>query len=154
MSKTSYDNPAFQKGDETIIPIEKEATAWARGERITYSWHNLNVYADIPQGCWKRKKEKLPGKKHILKNVNGIVRPGELLAIMGASGAGKTTLLNVLTFMSDPAISVEGDLHINGQKVTPGLLTSRSAYVQQDDLFIGTFTVKEQLLFQVRMFSG
>ena len=37
--------------------------------------------------------------------------------------------------------------------VTPTSLTSVSAYVQQDDLFIGTLTVKEHLIFQalVRM---
>ena len=41
----------------------------------------------------------------------------------------------------------------NNQMVTPTSLTSVSAYVQQDDLFIGTLTVKEHLIFQalVRM---
>ena len=41
----------------------------------------------------------------------------------------------------------------NNQVVTPTSLTSLSAYVQQDDLFIGTLTVREHLTFQslVRM---
>lgn len=41
----------------------------------------------------------------------------------------------------------------NGQRVSPSVLISRTAYVQQDDLFVGTLTVKEHLLFQamVRM---
>lgn len=43
-----------------------------------------------------------------------------------------------------------GDLFVNGEEIQPQTLTSRSAYVQQEDLFIGTLTVKEQLVFQVR----
>ncbi|XP_070000442.1 protein white isoform X1 [Penaeus vannamei] len=106
---------------------------------LTYSWRNVSVYysrstkaIDVP----------------ILKGVTGICRPGELLAIMGASGAGKTTLLNVLTHRNNDKLRIVGDLFVNGHRVDPDSLTSRSAYVQQDDLFIGTLTVREQLIFQ------
>nr|CAD7410475.1 unnamed protein product [Timema cristinae] len=85
--------------------------------------------------------------------VNGIAYPGELLAIMGSSGAGKTTLLNTLMFKSSPNVIVSGYTALNGFPVSSGTLSSLSAYVQQDDLFIGTLTVREHLVFQalVRM---
>ena len=55
--------------------------------------------------------------------------------------------------MHDYCIKVSGTRLANNQMVTPTSLTSVSAYVQQDDLFIGTLTVKEHLIFQalVRM---
>lgn len=137
------DNPGFRsEPGDVIIPLEKAT------ERLTYSWENLNIFASVTQGCGRKKTVT---EKHILKDVTGICRPGELLAIMGASGAGKTTLLNALTFRSDAALKIKGSLYVNGRKVTPTLLTSRSAYVQQDDLFIGTMTVKEQLVFQANL---
>ena len=73
---------------------------------------------------------------------------------MGASGAGKSTLLNALTYRNLTGLNVEsGARFANGVTVTPNSLTSVSAYVQQDDLFIGTLTVREHLNFQaaVRM---
>ena len=86
-------------------------------------------------------------------SASGIVRPGEFLAIMGASGAGKSTLLNTLLFRNLTGLTVSGSRLANNQLVTPTSLTSVSAYVQQDDLFIGTLTVREHLNFQalVRM---
>ena len=70
---------------------------------------------------------------------------------MGASGAGKSTLLNALTFRNLTGLKVNGNRYANGVAVSPNSLTSVSAYVQQDDLFIGTLTVKEHLIFQARV---
>lgn len=85
--------------------------------------------------------------------VNGIAYPGELLAIMGSSGAGKTTLLNTLTFKNGSNVEVNGTRAINGYSVSSNMMTCLSAYVQQEDLFIGNLTVREHLIFQalVRM---
>jgi ATP-binding cassette, subfamily G (WHITE), eye pigment precursor transporter len=68
---------------------------------------------------------------------------------MGASGAGKTTLLNCLTFRNTGKLKVSGRRCINGIPVDTDSLASISAYVQQDDLFINTLTVREHLKFQV-----
>lgn len=69
---------------------------------------------------------------------------------MGASGAGKTTLLNVLNYRNRGKLQINGNVRVNGQIIrSPDALASISGYVQQDDLFIGTLTVKEHLRFQV-----
>lgn len=67
---------------------------------------------------------------------------------MGSSGAGKTTLLNVLTARNLSNFVVEGCVKINGQIADVSMITSMSAYVQQQDLFLATLTVREHLVFQ------
>lgn len=68
---------------------------------------------------------------------------------MGASGAGKTTLLNCLTFRNTGKLNIIGERYLNGSIVNPDSLARISSYNQQNDLFVGTLTVKETLRFQV-----
>lgn len=144
------ESPRLEIKTERMIYTWCDMNAFVTGEERPRWWRRLvphRAYRDLANG---RSTQPL---KHILKNVSGAAYPGELLAIMGASGAGKTTLLNSLMFRSPSNVSVTGHRAINGYPVSSNTLTALSAYVQQDDLFIGTLTVKEHLTFQalVRM---
>ena len=93
--------------------------------------------------------------KQIIYDVEGIAKPGKLLAIMGASGAGKTTLLNFLTMRNNGNLKASGVVKLNGRVINSSdELASISGYVQQDDIFIGTIKVKEHLRFQAMLKLG
>ena len=66
--------------------------------------------------------------------VSGYLKPGGLVAIMGASGSGKSTMLNALTFRNTKGLDVSGDRSLevegNGKTVSCESLASVSAYVQ------------------------
>lgn len=122
-------------------------------EGITFGWSNINVSTKPvleKKYCGLRLKKGMP-EKQLLSNISGVAKPGEVLAIMGASGAGKSTFLNTLLFRNTEGLQTSGTRIANGSIVTPTSLTSVSAYVQQDDLFIPSLTVREHLLFQSRV---
>ncbi|CAG2164007.1 unnamed protein product [Oppiella nova] len=128
-------------GTETKVPYP-----------VNISWHNINVFSK------KTRRIPLPFRKdkdkpsvHILKNVSGQAKSGQLLAIMGSSGAGKTTLNNVLTQRNLSEVDVQGSVKLNGKIVDSNDMKSLSAYVQQEDIFIGNLTVGEHMRFQSRV---
>ncbi|XP_062517681.1 protein white-like [Corticium candelabrum] len=65
---------------------------------------------------------------------------------MGASGAGKSTLMNILAHRNQGNLTVTGTVLLNGEEGGTDI-GHVSAYVQQEDLFVGTLTVKEHLIF-------
>ena len=112
---------------------------------IAFSWNNITVRQTQSSQTVQRDSNR-PGE--IVSDASGQAAPGDLLAILGSSGAGKTSLLNALTFRNLAGLQVTGSRYVNQELVTPNSITSISAYVQQDDLFMGTLTVREHLVFQ------
>lgn len=138
VSNVAFDDNSLDYEGQSFLNLKKTRA-------MTLAWNNIDVYT-IPRGgtCCNRENNT---REHILKNVNGFVKPGSLVAIMGASGAGKTTLMNVLTNRTGNTVTVSGLVTLNG-RVVGEEISSISAYIQQDDVFIPTLTVKEQLMFR------
>eukprot|EP00038_Savillea_parva_P030717 m.79660 g.79660 ORF g.79660 m.79660 type:complete len:1404 (+) comp9307_c0_seq1:41-4252(+) len=91
-------------------------------------------------------KKLLVKPKTILNDVSGLVTGGRLCALMGPSGSGKTTLLNALSGRALYA-EVDGVITLDGHKLTK----QHFAYVPQIDALNPVFTVKETLVYAVRL---
>ena len=107
--------------------------------------------ADSGRRCFGLVNGEARPARTILDQVSGVARPGEVLTIMGASGAGKSTLLNSLTFRHSEGLKISGSRLANNLLLSPASLTAISGYVQQEDLFIPSLTVREHLIFQARL---
>ncbi len=57
--------------------------------------------------------------------------------------------MNALNYRNSDSLRIEGEVKLNGNKVDWDKITRYSGYVQQDDLFIGTMTVREHITFIV-----
>lgn len=122
--------------------IEKQTSAaslFANADVDSLAWQDITVSV---------KDRPLGGSKDILQNVSGIVRPGQMMAIMGSSGSGKTTLLNTLAQRQQPR---QGRVLINGQECPLATHRAVSAYVEQEDTLIGSLNVQETLRFAAKL---
>ncbi|KAK9453376.1 P-loop containing nucleoside triphosphate hydrolase protein [Dipodascopsis uninucleata] len=102
--------------------------------RDIFSWQHLDYV--IPYDGATRQ---------LLNNVQGFVKPGTMTALMGESGAGKTTLLNVLAQRINFGV-ITGDMLVNGRPVDASF-KRRTGYVQQQDLHLAEYSVRESLRF-------
>lgn len=130
----------MSKGEQTVCDVEDHFQE--RGPTVTFS--NLHYCVQEKRLCCKKGPE-----KYILKGVSGIMKPG-MNAIMGATGSGKTSLLDVIAGRKNPAGLREGSVMVDGKVVTSKLRLS-SAYVVQDDVVMGTLSVRENLLFSANL---
>lgn len=110
----------------------------------TVSFHNIHYKVQQGGGCCRRKKT----TKDILIDLNGILKQG-LNAIMGATGSGKSSFLDILAARKDPS-GLSGEVLIDGAPQPPNF-KCLSGYVVQDDVVMGTLTVRENFSFSAAL---
>ena len=86
------------------------------------------------------------GSRIILDGITGHVKPGQILAIMGASGAGKSTFLDILARKNKKGL-VTGTTFVNGREVKDEDFRKVVGFVDQEDTLMSTLTVYETVLY-------
>ncbi|KAG5635715.1 hypothetical protein H0H81_010318 [Sphagnurus paluster] len=86
------------------------------------------------------------GSRVILDGISGTVKPGQVMAIMGASGAGKSTFLDILARKRKRGV-VSGVTLVNGREVADAEFKGVMGFVDQEDTLMSTLTVYETVLY-------
>mmetsp|Transcript_6882 Transcript_6882/g.17591 ORF Transcript_6882/g.17591 Transcript_6882/m.17591 type:complete len:771 (-) Transcript_6882:1746-4058(-) len=86
------------------------------------------------------------GDAVLLKNVTGVVEPGQFFAVMGPSGAGKTMLLDAVCYRKTTGL-IKGVVLYNGKLPTREFMQHNVAYVEQEITINNSFTVSEAILY-------
>jgi len=89
------------------------------------------------------------GKSHVLRDINLIVSPVELVAVIGPTNAGKTTLLKCILGL--PQVARMGSIGFNKREIIKKKMHKISkmgvGYVPQGRLLFPSMTVDEHLRF-------
>ncbi|ORX88825.1 hypothetical protein K493DRAFT_235423 [Basidiobolus meristosporus CBS 931.73] len=102
----------------------------------TFTWRDIG-YVIPAKG--------FPQGKQLLSEIDGWVKPGELVALMGASGAGKTTLLDVLAQRKSLG-KVSGQILVDSHEIGADFQRT-TGYCEQMDVHNPAVTVRESLQF-------
>jgi ABC-type lipoprotein export system ATPase subunit len=127
-----------------------------RGERDedTYAPRSpiLPVRVDLVNLGYKppNAKSKQP---RILQDVNACFEPGQLVAVMGPSGSGKSTLLRLIQGDTRYLRGLKGEALANGTpiKAIHGAWRHLCSLVPQEDVLLGSFTVRETMRFSTQL---
>jgi len=122
-----------RSGDLGGIKLPQSEAAKLMTDHVPASLH----FSDISYTLSNRK---------ILDGISGRVKPGQVMAIMGASGAGKSTFLDILA-RKDKRGTVTGTTLVNGREVSDSEFKKVVGYVDQEDTLMPTLTAYETVLY-------
>ncbi|XP_068752637.1 broad substrate specificity ATP-binding cassette transporter ABCG2-like isoform X1 [Montipora capricornis] len=139
----THDVPVYDTKPNGPSPLSRSFSTDSNqfGSTTVISCHNI---------CYSvtTKEKGIKKERQIIKNLSGLVQPG-LNAILGPTGSGKTTLLDILAGRKDGK-HLSGVVLVNGQK-QPENFKCITGYVVQDDVVMGTLTVRENLHFSASL---
>ncbi|XP_052450752.1 broad substrate specificity ATP-binding cassette transporter ABCG2-like [Carassius gibelio] len=145
MADTAVQMTGELNNNQSRTPVSTRMSFLSPRRGATMSFHNINYSVKMKSGfLFKRKVT----QKNILIELNGIMRSG-LNAILGPTGSGKSSFLDVLAARKDPA-GLSGEVLIDGAPQPPNF-KCLSGYVVQDDVVMGTLTVRENLRFSAAL---
>jgi ABC-type multidrug transport system ATPase subunit len=93
-------------------------------------------------------------QKRVLHGVTGFAAPGTFTAICGPSGAGKTSLMRILSRRlggGGKNQALRGTILVNGQEVTDETFRDAAGFVAQEDVLMGSLTVRETFAFAAKL---
>lgn len=92
----------------------------------------------------------LRGQTRLLR-IDTLIRPGEVLTVMGPSGSGKSTLLAAITGTLAPAFTMTGRIRLDGADITALPPEARRIGILfQDELLFPHMSVGANLAFGLR----
>ncbi|CAI0439647.1 unnamed protein product [Linum tenue] len=100
--------------------------------------------------------------KYLVNGLTGLAQSHRIMAVMGPSGSGKSTFLDALAGRLTMKVAMAGKVELisscpagsgtTKKKIRSSPVTCRDvSYVTQEDVFLGTLTVKETLSFGARL---
>jgi ATP-binding cassette, subfamily G (WHITE), member 2, SNQ2 len=94
-----------------------------------------------------------PPVREILSDFNGVIRPGEMLLVLGRPGSGCSTFLKILGNQRFGYVAIDGDVTYGGTDARKMAKDFRGEvlYNPEDDLHYATLTVKQTLEFALKM---
>ncbi|OVA03637.1 ABC transporter-like [Macleaya cordata] len=111
--------------------------------------HDQEVQEEAAEEAVKKVNETIiSSSRQVLKDVNCVAKPWEILAIVGPSGAGKSTLLEILAGRLTPQTS---SIFVNRKPIDKAQFKKISGYVTQKDSLFPLLTVEETLMFSAKL---
>jgi len=129
-------DPGVKKKEKSAAKIDLERPDDAEQVAGAYvQFANIDCFVDTPAG-----------EKQILRDTNGYVMPGDMIALMGPSGAGKSTLLDVLANKKRGGRLEYAQQLFNGRDRDEHF-NRMAGYVEQFNSHMACLTVREALEF-------
>ncbi|KAG0267261.1 hypothetical protein BG011_007672 [Mortierella polycephala] len=148
-----------RKDSRTVTRVEMFSQGLSPKEPVTIQIKQLSLSVQTKSWEWTQlcpfiavPTRKIM-KKQLLQDIDFVIPPGQLTAILGGSGCGKTSLLNALLRRTSAEFSLTGDIYVNGtMNPTAQKLNTVCSYVRQEDNFLMShLTVRETFVYVARL---